>query len=80
MRGSKELIKLAIKEKTIPEILYKYRKFDNRTDEIILNSEFYFAPPSSFNDPFDCNLSYKKDYNTEEIDNYKEEYAKKILI
>ena len=52
-------------------IFYKYRSFDfdddNFTEKIILNSSLYFAPPDSFNDPFDCNLSFKKDYSKEEI-------------
>lgn len=51
-------------------ILYKYRNFEKRTNEIIVNSELYFASHTSFNDPFDCNLSLKtlsaysdKEYN-----------------
>jgi len=47
--------------------LYKFRDFSENTDKIILNSEFYFASPKRFNDPFDCNLSYRQDYTQEEI-------------
>ena len=39
-----------------PEILYKYRTF-NQTKDILQNSCLFFAKPGSFNDPFDCNLS-----------------------
>lgn len=72
--GHKELIKEGITTGLIPKCLYKYREFSDRTYEIILNSEFHFASPLSFNDPFDCNLSYKKEYSKEEIENYKKEY------
>lgn len=51
-------------------ILYKYRNFEKRTNEIIVNSELYFASHDSFNDPFDCNLALRtlssfsdKEYN-----------------
>ncbi len=71
MKRHNESIKEGIDIGLIPEFLYKYREFSDRTDEIILNSEFYFASPLSFNDPFDCNLSYKKDYSKDEIENYK---------
>ena len=74
MMEHKELIREGIDTKLIPKYLYKYREFSDRTYEIILNSEFYFASPLSFNDPFDCNLSYKKEYSKEEIENYKKEY------
>lgn len=39
-------------------ILYKYRDLDCEfTQNIFLNSEFWFSDPSVFNDPFDCDLS-----------------------
>ena len=60
MMGHKELIKEGIDTELIPKHLYKYREFSDRTYEIILNSEFYFASPLSFNDPFDCNYLIKK--------------------
>lgn len=49
------------------ELLYKYREFSENTDKIILNSELYFAPHESFNDPFDCNLEFKR------LDSYTDE-------
>ncbi|MDY0117603.1 MAG: DUF2971 domain-containing protein [Sulfurimonadaceae bacterium] len=63
----KALLKKGIEQGTFKDILYKYREFGERTNEIIINSEFYFAPPNSFNDPFDCNLSYKDKYSKQEI-------------
>jgi hypothetical protein len=48
-------------------LFYKYRTFGEYTYNIILNSEFYFPSPLSFNDPFDCNLSYRNFYTKEEL-------------
>lgn len=38
----------------IPEILYKYRAFNERTLDMLANNQVYFASPLEFNDPFDC--------------------------
>lgn len=62
-----ELLKKGIETGAFERYLYKYRDFGEFTDKIIEKSEFYFAPPKSFNDPFDCNLSYKQSYSKKEI-------------
>lgn len=62
-----ELLKEGIESGEFPNKVYKFRDFSDFTDKIILNSEFYFASPKRFNDPFDCNLSYRQDYTQEEI-------------
>lgn len=62
-----KLLKKGIENGEFPNKLYKFRDFSDFTDKIILNSEFYFASPKKFNDPFDCNLSYKQDYTKNEI-------------
>ena len=62
-----ELLKIGIERGIFPNKLYKFRDFSDFTDKIILNSEFYFASPKRFNDPFDCNLSYRQNYTQEEI-------------
>ncbi|WMY75745.1 DUF2971 domain-containing protein [Buttiauxella selenatireducens] len=36
---------------TCPDHLYKYRAFDTRTLELILENKVYFADPNNFNDP-----------------------------
>jgi len=46
---------------------YKYRSFNEFTNNIILNSSLYFSSPNDFNDPFDCQLSYKDKYTKREI-------------
>lgn len=50
--------------------LYKYRNFNEYTNNIIINSSLYFSPVNAFNDPFDCNLSFRKNYSSAEIKNY----------
>lgn len=62
-----ESLKIGIESGKFPNKLYKFRDFSGNTDKIILNSEFYFASPKKFNDPFDCNLSYRQNYTQEEI-------------
>lgn len=41
---------------TIPEILYKYRSFNERTLMMLQNNEVYFTSPLDLNDPFDCTV------------------------
>lgn len=51
--------------KDVP-ILFKYREFNDRSIESILKSTLWFASPSTFNDPFDCNLDIKEDLTDDE--------------
>lgn len=37
-----------------PEMVYRYRSFEERTLDILLTDSVYFANPSTFNDPLDC--------------------------
>lgn len=55
------------------ELLYKYRYFDKeeRTWNIIKNSELYFSSFRGFNDPFDCNLDFKSENKYENIERKK---------
>lgn len=47
-----------LKNKNIPEHLYKYYSFDEHGYwENGLNGQIYLACPQSFNDPFDCYLT-----------------------
>lgn len=39
---------------SIPKVLYKYRKFDEFTFDMIENSYVYLAPAGKLDDPFDC--------------------------
>ena len=38
-------------------VIYKYRNWNDKYHkDVLLESKIYFAPPSSFNDPFDCKI------------------------
>jgi hypothetical protein len=36
-----------------PNRLYKYRTFNDKTVDMLVMDELYFADPSTFNDPLD---------------------------
>ncbi|MGA9453551.1 MAG: DUF2971 domain-containing protein [Verrucomicrobiia bacterium] len=59
-----------VKHKTIPQILYKYREFDGFAESIFKNSSLFFSKPSDFNDPFDCRITDKGNYTSQEIIDY----------
>ena len=60
--------------------LYKYRSFNQFTDAILLNSELYFSSPLNFNDPFDCQLSFRKFYTEKEMKNVYINLFEKFFI
>lgn len=68
------LIQRGIDKGTLPNKLYKYREVNKRTIQIIKKLHFYFASPSSFNDPFDCNLFYKQEYTKAEREKVLQEF------
>ncbi|SNR33977.1 DUF2971 domain-containing protein [Lutibacter flavus] len=40
-----------------PDIIYKYRSWNNDFHKnILLNNEVFMSPPNDFNDPFDCRI------------------------
>lgn len=50
----------------VPEKFYKYRPMNTlelvqRVEKIVLHNEIFFAPPSSFNDPFDLKPVFSLD-------------------
>jgi len=45
----------------MPEKLFKYRKFDMFALRSITEAEIYYAPPTSFNDPMDCDPTIEVD-------------------
>jgi len=55
------------------KILYKYRNFNEYTDNIILNSSLYFSAIEKFNDPFDCKLSFRQEYSLDEMTSHVEQ-------
>jgi hypothetical protein len=58
----------ALPKKTeIPERLYKYRAFSNRTLDALIADELFFADPSTFNDPLDTNPSLDTDIDADAL-------------
>ena len=46
-----------MKPDNYPDIIYKYRDWDNPNHQnILLQNEVFMSPPSDFNDPFDCRI------------------------
>ena len=64
-------------ESEIPQIVYKYRDWNNPFHKnILLHNEIYLASPKDFNDPFDCKIPLNFTVLTkEERENYKEELS-----
>lgn len=50
----------------LPAHLYKYRRFNEETISIIVNSAIYFAKADDFNDPFDCKVRFNYEGTDEE--------------
>jgi hypothetical protein len=64
----------------LPCYLYKYRPLSGenvqRVEAIICDNELYFAPPLSFNDPFDCKPYFVDAASIAE----KEKYIHQLLL
>lgn len=60
-----------------PKVLFKYRKFDEFTFEMIENEYVYLAPAGVLDDPFDCltNIDLKSIYNANSFNLSKEMIA-----
>ena len=59
---SKDLEAIETLHKMRPHVLYKYRKFDNYTDEMLAKPYLFLAPPISLDDPFECSLRPIEDF------------------
>ena len=70
--------------------LYKYRNFESSIkidgvevplyELIIKDSSLYFAPISSFNDPFDCQLTFKDTYTRNEKRVFSKNTSKRLKL
>jgi hypothetical protein len=47
----------------LSQLVYKYRAYDARALEIIINRQLWLAEPSSLNDPFDCQIEYSQAFD-----------------
>ena len=50
----------------IPSRLYKYKSFSVDSLDLLVSDSLYFADPTTFNDPLDCNPSVQN--NMEDVD------------
>lgn len=41
-------------------LVYKYREYNGRALEILINKELWLAEPKTLNDPFDCQIEYSE--------------------
>jgi len=51
-----------------PIRLYKYKKFDSQTLNLLVTDRLYFANPATFNDPLDTRPSVKCDLNVADLE------------
>jgi hypothetical protein len=56
--------------------LYKYRKFDEYTEQIISNGIIYVPSPLEFNDPFDCRIPVLIEGNENDFRQFLFQYFK----
>lgn len=50
--------------------LYKYCAYNTNSLSILRNKKIWLATPESFNDPFDCNIKFKSEINSEAFSKY----------
>jgi len=62
----------------LPEKLYKYESFTLQSLLNLKNQVVYFAPPSGFNDPYDCALKADiEEISPDEIEKFRAIYLAK---
>jgi hypothetical protein len=55
-------------ERKPPRRLYKYRGFSDRTLNMLVSDQFYFADPSTFNDPLDTRPTLVTDLEADQLE------------
>lgn len=71
-----QLHKQMITEGKIPTELYKHASISNNLYKTLINAELWFAAPTSFNDPFDCQINDQTNWTDESI----REYVRKTAL
>ncbi len=54
-----------------PKLIYKYEGTDQFSLLNLKNGGIYFAAPSDFNDPYDCNLGFHLGFDTSKLQKYR---------
>jgi hypothetical protein len=62
--------KQMLEEGKIPPILYKHTSISNNLYKTLINSELWFSAPTSFNDPFDCQINDQTEWTDELLLDY----------
>ncbi|KAF0129146.1 MAG: hypothetical protein FD155_2635 [Bacteroidetes bacterium] len=70
MKRVLELHRQMIKDKKIPTELYKHTTISNNLYKTLANAELWFAAPTSFNDPFDCQINDQTNWTDDNIREY----------
>jgi len=65
-----DLVLRAVQEGTFPRLLYKYMALNDNTKSSLSKMQFWFAKPETFNDPFDCSLSFDNRLSTSDYKKY----------
>ncbi len=65
-----ELHREMIKDGKIPTELYKHMTISNNLYKTLINAELWFAAPTSFNDPFDCQINDRTNWTDDNIRDY----------
>ena len=64
-------------EYKLPKRLFKYRALTNRTLDMIVSDQVYFADPSTFNDPLDTSPSVELDVDSDTLEMVLRRLAKR---
>ena len=65
-----ELHRQMIADGKIPTELYKHTTISNNLYKTLVNAELWFAAPTSFNDPFDCQINDQTNWTDANIRDY----------
>ncbi|MEP0337480.1 MAG: DUF2971 domain-containing protein [Alphaproteobacteria bacterium] len=68
------------KKRKVPDRLYKYRAFDNRTLDQLVADQLFFADPRTFNDPLDTKPSLATDLDADALANILERLMEQRIV
>jgi DUF2971 family protein len=65
-----KLHKLMIAQGKIPTMLYKHTSISDNLKNSLKNAQLWFAAPTTFNDPFDCQINDQTKWTDDVIEEY----------
>lgn len=66
-------------EKAVPNVLYKYRHFDERSMKLICGDLVYYADPNTFNDPLDTKPCVEADCDVQVLEHAVSELVRRRI-